>query len=312
MDRIRVMQLVRAFQCGFINRLTFRRWIAIALGTGAAAETLLAACAALPVRTPPPVVAAPSTRTLFAASGDGGPQETLAEAEGTTRLATEHVSYTSLDGETLTGYLARPRDQGPQPGVVVIQEWWGLDEHILDVTRRLALAGFVALAPDLYHGVVVSEPDEARKLVMELDMEHAVAEIRQAVDFLQAREDVTGHDIGAVGFCMGGRLVLQTARVEPDLGAAVAFYGTPLALEEVEQVTAPVLGIYGAEDQGIPVEDVRTMEQALAQAGVAHEIHVYEGAPHAFFNDTRASYRPQPAQDAWQRTLDWFRAHLAA
>jgi len=223
-------------------------------------------------------------------------------------LLTEQVEYP--DGQTLVGYLARPESVDPLPAVVVIQEWWGLNEHIRDVTRRLAGEGFVALAPDLYHGAVASEPDEARKLRMEMDMDEAVHEIRRAIDFLLVQPYVAGQTAGIIGFCMGGRLVLQTARVDEEVGAAVAFYGSPLAPEIVPELKAPLLGLYGAQDGGIVVESVRAMETALTRAGIAHEIQVYEGAGHAFFNDTRASYHSQAAADAWQRTLRWLRSYL--
>jgi carboxymethylenebutenolidase len=186
---------------------------------------------------------------------------------------------------------------------VVIQEWWGLNEHIKDVTRRFADEGFVALAPDLYHGVVTSEPDEARKQVMELDMMAAVQEIQAAVDYLLAQEYVSGEKAAIIGFCMGGRLVLQTGLVAENLSAIIPFYGTPLTAEEAPNVKAPVLGLYGADDGGIPVDSVRAMEDALTAAGIDNEIVVYDGAPHAFFNDTRDSYRPEAAADAWQRVL---------
>jgi carboxymethylenebutenolidase len=222
------------------------------------------------------------------------------------------VDYEDADGEILMGYLARPAGDEPQPAIIVIQEWWGLNDHIKDVANRFAQEGFVALAPDLYHGVVATEPDEARKLVMELDMAEAVREIQRGVDFLQGQAFVAGPQVGVVGFCMGGGLALQTALAEEDLGAAVAFYGRPLAPDQAGQVKAPVLGLYGATDQGIPVADVEAMGAALEEAGVESEIQVYEGAGHAFFNDTAPSYNADAAADAWPRTLEWFREHLGA
>jgi carboxymethylenebutenolidase len=194
--------------------------------------------------------------------------------------------------------------------VVVIQEWWGLNEHIKDVTRRLANEGFVALAPDLYHGAVTTEPDEARKLVMELDMAEAVREIQRAIDYLQEQDHVAGPQAGIVGFCMGGGLVLQTALAEDDLGAGVVFYGRPLEPEQAAQVKAPILGLFGAEDGGIPADAARAMHAAFDEAGLENEIQVYEGAGHAFFNDTRDSYNEAAAADAWPRTLAWFRDNL--
>jgi carboxymethylenebutenolidase len=198
----------------------------------------------------------------------------------------------------------------PRAAVVVLQEWWGLDEHIKDVTRRLANADFVALAPDLYHGVVTTEPDEARKQVMALDMAEAVREIQQAVTFLLAQPFVAGEKVGIVGFCMGGGLALETALVEDELGAVVAYYGSPLEPEKAKDVKAPVLGLYGAKDQGIAVDRVKAMEQALKAAGVVTSIQVYEGAEHAFLNNTRPSYNQQAADDAWAKTLAWFREYL--
>jgi carboxymethylenebutenolidase len=299
MDRIYVMQLVRSFQVGEITRRDFLKKATLALGSAAAANMLLAACSPAPTEAPPPVV-------------EEQPESSDAQAGLKAGLVTAMVDYEDADGEPLMGYLARPDESGPRPAVVVIQEWWGLNEHIKDVTRRFADEGFVALAPDLYHGQVTSEPDEARKLVMELDMAEAVHEIQRAIDYLQAQEFVGGTEVGVVGFCMGGGLVLQTALAEEDLGAGVVFYGRPLSPEEAGQVKAPILGLFGAEDGGIPVDAAQAMHAAFDEAGVENEIQVYEGAGHAFFNDTRDSYDEAAAEDAWPRTLAWFRTHLEA
>ena len=305
MDRIYVMQLVRSFQVGQLSRRAFLQRASVAVGGMAAANLLLAACR--PVSgTPRPVTEATPT-----GEGVGSAATNLSTEEG---LIAEMVEYAGPDGEMLPGYLARPADAtGPLPAVIVLQEWWGLNEHIKDVTRRLALEGFVALAPDLYKGVVATEPDEARKLVMELDMPAAVAEIGSAADFLLAHESVAGEQVGVMGFCMGGGLSLQTALADAGIGrfgAAVAFYGQPLTPDEAAQVQTPILGLYGADDGGIPVVAVNMMGEALTAAGVENEIHIYEGAPHSFFNDTRESYRPEAAADAWARTVAWFAERL--
>lgn len=304
MDRVYVMQLVRSFQVGEITRRDFLSKATKALGSVAAANMLLAACLPAPAgQQPPPVVVEPTAPQAMATA------ETEMESEA---LVAGTVEYPDADGETLMGYLAREEGADPQPAVVVIQEWWGLNEHIEDVTRRFAHEGFVALAPDLYHGAVVSEPDEARKLVMELDMQEAVSEIQQAIDFLLDQDYVAGSQVGVVGFCMGGGLALQTGLAEEQsLGAVIAFYGQPIEPAQAENMNAPVLGLYGAEDTGIPVEGVRTMGSALEEAGIKNEFHVYEGAGHAFFNDTRASHAPDAAADAWPRALAWFRDHLS-
>jgi carboxymethylenebutenolidase len=300
MDRVYVMQLVRSFQVGELTRRDFMRRATAALGSTAAAATLLSACKPITAEVPRAVIEAP------AAAHDAP----LASAQG---LETGSITYPdSADAESLQGYLARPASGGAAPAVIVLQEWWGLNAHIKDVTNRFAQAGYVALAPDLYHGAVTTEPDEARKLVMELDMHEAIREIQQAVTYLLEQDFVSTSKVGIVGFCMGGRLSLMASITESRLGATVAFYGTPLPPDQAAQVQSPVLGLYGEADSGISVESVRGMESAFAEAGIEHEIVVYPGAAHAFFNDTRQSaYSSEAAADAWQRTLDWFEKHLA-
>jgi carboxymethylenebutenolidase len=147
---------------------------------------------------------------------------------------------------------------------------------------------------------------------MELDMAEAVAEIGAAGDFLNQGSQSDGSAPAVVGFCMGGRLALQAVLVEDGLATVVPFYGTPLTAEQAPGAKAPVLGLYGEEDTGIPVDDVRAMETALTEAGVENEIQIYPGAGHAFFNDTRESYNPDAASDAWTRTLEWLRRHQSA
>jgi carboxymethylenebutenolidase len=298
MDRIYVMELVQAVQTGKLTRRTFLNRAAAAVGGLATANLLLAACQPITAERPPVVDPTAEAPTVG-----------LAEEEG---LMVGVVEYPDQDDETLMGYLARPNDEGQHPAVIVIQEWWGLDEHIKDLARRFAQAGYVALAPDLYHGQVATEPDEARKLVMELDMNEAVSEIQQAIGYLLSQPEVAGPQVGVVGFCMGGRLSLMTARADENVGAAVAFYGTPLAPEEAAEIKAPVLGLYGEADQGIPVADVEAMQAALDEAGIENSFTIYPEAQHAFFNDTRPSYNAEAAADAWQQTLDWFEQHLGA
>ena len=210
------------------------------------------------------------------------------------------------------GYLTRPDDERQHPALVVIQEWWGLVPHIKDVAGRFAREGFIALAPDLYHGQVTQEPDEARKLAMGLDRNRAVAEIAAAAQYLKAMEQVSPNKIGVVGWCMGGGLALSTAASSPDVGAVVAFYGRPLDVGDTAKLTAPVLGLYGELDQSIPVDAVHAFERELKAYNITHEIHIYPGAQHAFFNETRPHiYHAEAAKDAWQKTLAWFRKYLA-
>ena len=214
------------------------------------------------------------------------------------------------NGRSTPGYLARPDDDQQHPAVVVIQEWWGLVPHIKEVTERLAAEGYIALAPDLYYGQAADEPDEAQKLVMAMDRDRAVAEIGAAAHYLKAMPSVSPKKVGVVGWCMGGGLSLSVAAENGDIAAAVCFYGQPLSEADTARLKVPVLGLFASEDHGISVADVRAFDEELDRHGVSHEIHIYDGAHHAFFNDTRPVYDPEAAEDAWQRTLDWFRTHL--
>lgn len=228
------------------------------------------------------------------------------------RVTGEMIEYRLSSGQATPGYLARPAAPGKRPAVIVIQEWWGLEEHIKDVARRFADEGFVALAPDLYHGQLAAEPDEARKLAMELDRSQAVEEIRQGMQYLLDSGFVAGDRVGVVGFCMGGGLSLLTACASQQVGAAIVFYGgTPNPIEQVNNISCPLLGIYGEEDQGLWPAAVDALKQALDRYQKQYEIHSYPGAPHAFFNDSRPQiYRPEASRDAWAKTLAFYRRHL--
>ena len=223
----------------------------------------------------------------------------------------EMVEFAS-NGATAQGYLAMPAD-GAGPGVVVIQEWWGLVDHIRDVCDRLAAEGFTALAPDLYHGVTTHEPDEAGKKLMELDIERAARDMGGAVDFLLGSGATEGTKVGTVGFCMGGGLALVlAARRGAQVGAAVPFYGVfAHGQPDLSAIKAPVLGHFGSDDASTPPEAIQRLEEALRAAGVEVTFHHYEGADHAFFNDTRPEvYAPEHAATAWARTLEFLRANL--
>jgi carboxymethylenebutenolidase len=222
----------------------------------------------------------------------------------------EMITWTT-NGEEVPGYLSVPGST-PAPGVVVIQEFWGLEPHIKDVADRFAAAGYVALAPDLYHGVVVDEPDEARKLMMELDHPRAISEIESAGNYLLSRDDVNGNGVGLIGFCMGGGLVLKVASQTDVASAAVVFYGrNPDPIEDVAKIDCPLLGIYGENDQGIPPSEVERLREALNAAGKTDfDLHIYLGAAHAFFNDQRQAHDPEASKDAWQKVMTLFEKHL--
>ena len=215
------------------------------------------------------------------------------------------------NSHTCQGYLAVPQS-GSGPAVVVIQEWWGLVPHIEDVCDRFAAEGFAALAPDLYHGKTTKSPDDAGKLVMELDADRAEREIASAGEHLLGRAECASKTYGVVGFCMGGGLAQYTATKEDGkVGAAVSFYGGFKKVPfDWDNLTAPLLFICGEEDKGVTAES-RERDAMLKAKGKKTDLVVYPDAKHAFFNDARPEvYKADAAQDAWKRTLDWFRANI--
>lgn len=225
----------------------------------------------------------------------------------------EMVEFAS-NGSTAKGYLATPA-AGAGPGLVVIQEYWGLVPHIEDVCERLASEGFTALAPDLYHGETTDEPDEAGKLMMALNMEQAAKDMGGAVDYLLASDRVRGDKVGVTGFCMGGGLAMVLATQQGDkVGACVAFYGLiawPDAQPDWSALTAPLMGHIAGNDEYFSPDAARELEAKLKDLGKSVEFHYYDDTDHAFFNDTRPEvFAPEAADTAWDRTLDFFRSHL--
>jgi carboxymethylenebutenolidase len=214
------------------------------------------------------------------------------------------------NGTTTSGYLATPA-AGRGPGILVIQEWWGLVGHIKAVCDRLAAEGFVALAPDMYHGQTASEPDGAGKLFMALNIGQAEKDLRGAAAHL-ARRSATAR-LGVVGFCMGGQLALFAATVNANIGACVNFYGIhPHVHPDYTRLAGPVLGLFAERDGFVTPDTARQVDAAIRQAGKQSEIHIYPGVDHAFFNDERPDvYDRRAAEDAWRRTLAFFRQHLA-
>jgi carboxymethylenebutenolidase len=226
----------------------------------------------------------------------------------------ELVEFPS-NGGTGGGYLA-PASEGAGLGVIVVQEWWGLVDHIVDVCDRFAAEGFTALAPDLYHGKTVPnrEPDEAAKAAMALDLERAARDLSGAVDFLQAHPSVRGNGVAVVGFCMGGGLALWLATLRPDaVRAVVPFYGiAPNGAEpDWSSLTAPVEGHYAEHDDQASPEAVAAFEEQLRDLGKEVRVFTYPGTSHAFFNDTRPEvYDDDAARQAWVRTLEFLRAKM--
>jgi carboxymethylenebutenolidase len=224
----------------------------------------------------------------------------------------EIVEFPS-NGGTGSGYLA-PSVEGAGPGVVVIQEWWGLVPHIQDVCDRFAAEGFTALAPDLFRGRKTTEPDEAGKLMMTMNLEQAARDLGGAVDFLEASDAVRGEGVGVVGFCMGGGLALMLAVQRPDdVRAVVPFYGL-IPWEGAEpdwsRIGGAIQGHYADQDGFFTPEKVDQLERTLRDLGKSFEVHRYD-ADHAFFNDSRPEVHDAEASHlAWERTVDFLRMHL--
>jgi carboxymethylenebutenolidase len=213
------------------------------------------------------------------------------------------------NGRTTQGFLATPA-QGKGPGILVLQEWWGLVGHIKNVCDRFAAEGFSALAPDLYHGKVADEPDGAGKLFMALNIGEAERDLAGAARYLSGHSS-TGK-LGAVGFCMGGQLALFAGCLEPNIGAVVDFYGIhPNVKPDYSRLSGPVLGLFAEKDAFVTPQAARDVEAAIKKAGKQVAIHIYPGVDHAFFNDERSDvYDKNSAADAWRRTLSHFRANL--
>ncbi len=217
------------------------------------------------------------------------------------------------NGHEAHGYLAVP-ESGSGPGLIVIQEWWGLVDHIKDVTDRFAARGFVALAPDLYGGSTTHDADEAGRLMQELPVDRAARDLGGAVDFLLGHDAVTSDTVGAVGFCMGGGFVLLLAAQQGDkVSAAVPYYGVGGYEDaDLSGTTAKVFGHFAAEDEMAPPEQVRQLEQRLRDAGVDVELKIHDGAGHAFFNDENliGTYDPELAASTWRETVKFLEANV--
>lgn len=232
------------------------------------------------------------------------------EAAPGDRSGPQNVSFPSGDGSAF-GYLATPEESGP--GVIVIQEWWGLTDHVRTVTDRFAAAGFVALAPDLYGGRVAHDREEARVMMRDLPVEHAASDLAGAIEFLRNVEAVIGDRFGAVGFCMGGGFVLVMAALQPDdIGAAVPFYAVG-AYDDVDLSTikAPILGHFASEDASAPPEKVAALEDRLSRSDSSSvDLRIYPNAGHAFFNDESPNYDPVLSDRCWADTVSFLEARL--
>ena len=224
----------------------------------------------------------------------------------------ENVVYGEAGGKKLNGYVARPKGvAGKLPGLIVIHEWWGLNDNIRDMARRLAGEGYEALAVDLYGGQTATDPEGAQKLMQARldDIPGGQANLRQAYDFLEKRG---APRIGVIGWCFGGGWSLATAMMLPDkVDATVIYYGhLETDPEKLRPLGMPVIGFFGGKDKSIPPEKVKEFEAALKKLGKPVEVHVYPEADHAFANPSGGNYQPAAATDAWKRTVQFLAKHL--
>jgi len=221
------------------------------------------------------------------------------------------VSYKSGD-ETVQGILYSPDGKGSFPGIVVIHEWWGLNDWVKEQASKLADQGYVALAIDLYRGKVATTPEEAHEIMRGLPEDRAKRDLHAAVEFLMSQSNVKKDRIASIGWCMGGGYSLDVALQEPTLTAAVINYGhLATDTESLKGIHASILGLFGGQDRGIAVDDVKKFEAQLKQAGKKVDIVIYSNAGHAFENpNNKAGYRADDAADAWKRTVSFLASAL--
>ena len=258
----------------------------------------------------------PEANRVLAAHRHDYPSPTaIAQVEPEVPVATESVEYVTIDGQAINGYYAYPQDvTEPLPGILAIHEWWGLNENIKAMARRLAGEGYQVLAVDLYGGQVAETPEEAKQLVQQVANNpfSAEANITKAYNYLV--EEKQAPQVGSIGWCFGGSWSLETALLFPqELDAAVIYYGGQIGeatAEELSTLSMPILGIFGAEDSSIPLETVEEFESMLQGRSAETEIIVYEDAGHAFANPSGQNYVPEAAEAAWEETTEFLSNYL--
>jgi carboxymethylenebutenolidase len=221
------------------------------------------------------------------------------------------VSYKSGD-ETVQGILYTPAGKGPFPALVVVHEWWGLNDWVKDQASKLADQGYVALAVDLYRGKVATTPDEAHQIMRGVPEDRAKRDLHAAFEYLVSQPNVKKDRIGSIGWCMGGGYALDVALQEPDLAATVINYGH-LATDSdaLKKINASILGLFGAQDKGITPDDVHKFEASMKQLGKKIDVKIYDDAGHAFENpNNKDGYRADDAADAWKRTVEFLATTL--
>jgi carboxymethylenebutenolidase len=230
--------------------------------------------------------------------------------------ASKDVTYKS-GNETIRGILYSPAGKGPFPGIVVVHEWWGLNDWVKEQASKLADQGYVTLAIDLYRGKVATTPNEAHEYMGGVPQDRAKRDLEAAYEYLESQPNIKKDRIGAIGWCMGGGYALHLAIDEPNLAADVINYGVydyaSLAKNpaEVKKINAPLLGIFGAQDRGIPPTDLKAFQEQMSRQNKKADFSIYPDASHAFENpNNKDGYRPKDAQDAWRKTVVFFAANL--
>jgi carboxymethylenebutenolidase len=224
---------------------------------------------------------------------------------------TEDVTYPS-GKDTLTGYLATPEKPGTHPVIILVHEWWGLNDWVKEQAQKYASLGYDVLAVDLYRGKFASTPDEAHELSRGLPQDRAMKDLQAAYEYMEARKDITKDRVAIIGWCMGGGYAVEFAVHQPRLSGVVINYGSlPTDPNDLQNIAAPILGSFGADDKGITPADVHAFEDAMKKLGKYVEIKIYPGAGHAFENPNNTTgYRPEASADAWQRTTVFLRKSI--
>ncbi|HNT92709.1 MAG: dienelactone hydrolase family protein [Bacteroidales bacterium] len=280
----KVDELYEEYRTGNVSRREFMKRLALVTGGTAAAVVILPGC-------------------------NGA--STRAKGSDALKLINEFITYPGASGD-IRAYLSMPEGKEKLPGVIVIHENRGLVPHIQDVNRRMAMEGFISLAPDALSplGGTPEDQDKGRELIGQLDREETIRNFVAAVKYLETHPRSTGK-VGCTGFCWGGAMTNQVAVNSPELDAAVPYYGSTPAPEDVPKIKAKMMAHYAGDDERINA-GIPAFEEALKQAGIEYEIFIYEGTRHAFNNDTGDRYNKEAADLAWKRTTDFFRETLGS
>lgn len=317
MQRYLGEETVEEYQAGLMSRRQMLRQVLLICGSTAAAAALLVACGeAAPVTELSPTQPVAESASIEAATTASEPS--TAQAAQPLSVAADDPAVTgsevTFQGDTsLSGYLARPQAEGTYPGVIVIHENRGLTDHIRDVARRVAKAGYVALAPDLAAragGTAQIDGEQIRGYFGSAKPEELVSDLNAAVEFLGQQPGVAADKFGVTGFCFGGAYTLRLAAANSKIAAAVCYYGvTPEPASQMSATNAAILGQYGGNDARVNAT-IADLEQVMRDSGKTFEKRIYEGANHAFNNDTGANYNEEAAVTAWDATLKWFNQYL--